>query len=112
MSIILNKINEAISLLEREDNGGAIAILNDAVDVIESANYDTKEPVGNTCGVIDSAIYSMKKAIDEISDDDERGCADKHRYNAESYMEEVRDANSALREWGKNLAHVLYDLIG
>lgn len=109
---LLDKINKAIELLEYEVNVDVIEILNDIANTIGSVSYSPNEPVGNTCGVIDSAIYSMKKAIDEISDDDERGCADKHRYNAESYMEEVRDANSALREWGKNLAHVLYDLIG
>jgi chaperonin cofactor prefoldin len=53
-----------------------------------------REPIGNTCPQIDEVM----KKLDQIKS----WCNDIYRYceSAESEMEDLRTANSTLREWG------------
>lgn len=78
-----------------------------------------KEPVKHTCPDIDYVIDSVKAAISYI---DSKSSTETYTYeercedakNAliylEDYMEEIRSANSALRDWGNNLTTLAEDL--
>lgn len=64
--------------------------------------YNTnKEPVGNTCPIINSVIRDANSIFNEIQDPNE---SDKQNIkDILDYMEEIRSANASLREWGNDL---------
>lgn len=83
-----------------------------------------EEPVGNTCPTIDDLVEKVKESIraavgiknlvrNEPSEDELdqiRYAADEIEnalYHAEDQLEELRDANTQLRNWGLELADEL-----
>ena len=64
--------------------------------------YNTdKEPVGNTCPIIDSVIRDSNSLFNAIQDPDE---SDKQNIkDILDCMEEIRSANASLRGWGNDL---------
>ena len=80
-------------------------------------SYSLDEPCGNTCPSIDniiarinSAEESIDNALSSTSDDyivSDLASALKDLNGLEAILEELRQNNSDLREWGKNLADVV-----
>lgn len=62
--------------------------------------YDNA-PIGNTCPIIDEALSLMDISWD-LDNEDESDCA-KNLTKAMELIEQVRGANSTLREWGNEM---------
>ena len=71
-----------------------------------------REPTGNTCGDIDAIIRTMNKVLelsDYVPDDPDDFAVQMNDINdeisgGESSLEDLRTANSKLREWGNDEA--------
>ena len=79
-------------------------------------SYSLDEPCGYTCPSIDGVIANIDAAISTLEDlleSEEPGTAGAamgaldNLAGLEAVLEELRQNNSDLREWGKNLADVV-----
>jgi chromosome segregation ATPase len=68
------------------------------------ARYRDEAPVGNTCPLIDSVISLIDNLSNyDITDDDEKKDMLHDVKVANDILEEIRSANSSLRDWGNEL---------
>lgn len=70
-------------------------------------SVDRREPCSNTCPIIDNVIEDIKDYQKDIISEVQQSVGNLE--NIFSYMEDIREANSALRSWGNNLVSELED---
>lgn len=72
--------------------------------------WKNDEPVGNTCPLIDKVIAFIKDTTEESDNVADRIFGRCEHTNALNALEEIREANSSLREWGSNHSRTVSDL--
>lgn len=70
--------------------------------------YDDREPVGQTCPIIDEAkdcvslLYDITSSYDDKFQECDINVIDFNLRRIKTILEELRSANSSLRDWGNN----------